>query len=76
MKSNLVNSIISSRVVLDEPMRPDIPDFDGVVFTTTGDAGAVGVETDGVDAHVMVLEGVDHGLGGHIEELDGVIGGT
>jgi len=46
-------------VVLNQPLAPDVPDLDGLVLASTGDAGAIRMKAHRVDATVVVDEGVD-----------------
>ena len=59
MEVDLVHFGAVCVVVLDQPLAPDVPDLDGLVLAATGDARAIRMEANRVDAADVVDEGVD-----------------
>ena len=60
-------------VVLDETLGTNVPDFNGLVIGSGGDAGAVGVEANSIDFCLVVCVGMNQVLLGDIPELDRLV---
>ena len=60
-------------VVLNQSLRPNIPDLSLVILCARGYARAIRMELDRVDARIMVDESVDHLARREVEELDRAI---
>lgn len=73
MKVYFIDFAVVRVVVLDQAPVSNVPDFHGAIGGARGHAGAIGVKTHGVDAGIVVNEGVDALAGGEVKELDGVV---
>ena len=60
MESDFVDIGTVGIIVLNEPLRPNIPDFDFLVLSTRSDASAVRMELNRVDSGVVIAESVDN----------------
>ena len=70
MEGYLVDCIIRSFIVLNEPRAPYIPDLDSLVLSSASNTGSIWVESHSVDSHAVVFKGIDEGLGSHIPKLN------
>ena len=59
MKVYLVDFGTVSIIVLYQPLATDVPNFDGAILATTGNASTIRVEPDRIDSTVMVDKSVD-----------------
>lgn len=73
MESQGGHSIRVCVVVLDETLGTNVPDFNGLVIGSGGDAGAVGVEANCVNLCLVVCVGMNQVLLGDIPELDRLV---
>ena len=73
MEADFVHFVSSRIVVLDGLLGANIEDLDDLVAATGGDASAVWVEFDCLDALVVIIERIDKSLGGHVPHLDSSI---
>ena len=62
MERNFFDAIRRSIVVLNWFLAANVENFDNFVGATTGNAGSIGVEFDGCDSRIMIMESVDVGL--------------
>lgn len=70
MEGDLVYNVVVCIVLLKAFLRPDIPDADGMVRTSGGNAGSVGVETHAFDSAVVVFVARNHFFVGHVPQFD------
>ena len=67
---------IGHHVVLDESLAPDVPDLGRLILRARGDACAIGVELDRVDAFFVVHKCIDHLSGREVKQFDRSIVGS
>ena len=53
---NTIYNIIVSIIMLNESIRPDIPNFNIVILRTSGHTSSIRVESHRVDTSIMILE--------------------
>ena len=71
----LFHEILTS-VVLNESLRANIPNFDGLVVGAGGHTCAIGVEAHTVDSGLVIVKAKEHPFLWHVEDVDVLVGGT
>ena len=56
-------------IALNKPLASNVPDMNSIVLTAGGDAGAVRMELNRVDAPVVIAECVNDLARGKVEQL-------
>ena len=59
MKIYLINFGTVSIIVLYKPLATDVPDFDGAILASAGNASTIRVEPHRIDSTVVIDESVN-----------------
>ena len=60
-------------IVLNQSLRPYVPNLDGLVLRAGSNASAIRVELDTVDGGLVIFKAANQVLGSHIPKLDFVV---
>ena len=76
MKIYLINFGTVSIIVLYKPLATDVPDVDGAILATTGNASAIRMEPHRINSAVVIDESVDALSRGEVPQLHCVVIGA
>lgn len=76
MESHFINGIISRIVVLNGLLTADVENFHHLIGTSASNTSSIWMELDGTDSFIMVMEGANVRLRGHVPKLAGSIFGS
>ena len=76
VKVYLINGVVGTIIVLNWLVTADVKNFDDLISSTTGDAGAIRMKFDRAYSIIMVVESNDRALRIYVPQLTGCVLGA